>query len=176
MSNRLPKLTDILQVFAVIVVMFYGWSMVVYIWKFPGWIYFLNLGELFAVFSYQLVINLFESLTVLLILLAVCAILPAGVLRDDFAVRGSLISVTLIAAMMLFINRTVVKGEEFGKYMFVWMLGALALAIVFAWLSTRLQFIHKTVAWLSDQLTVFLYVLLPFSVVGFVVVLIRHFA
>ena len=176
MSKRLPKFADILPVFAVIAVMFYGWTLVVYIWKFPGWMFFLNIGELFGIFSYELVTNFLESLTLILALLIVSAILPPRFLRDDFIARGGMASLTLIAAMMLFLNRAVEAGPAFHRYLGWWMLGALVLAIFLAWLTTRVKFLRSTIAWLADQLLIFLFILIPLTVIALITVIIRFFS
>ncbi|MEW5942138.1 MAG: hypothetical protein AB1750_20930 [Chloroflexota bacterium] len=175
MSKRLPKFADILPVFAVIAVMFYGWSLVVFLWKLPGWLFFLNVGEIAVIFANELVTNLAESLAILLLLLAVCAILPARFLRDDFAARGGIAALTVIGAMMLFLNRVVEKGAAFNRYLYWWMLGTVALAVFLAWLGARVKFLRAAVTWLADRLIVFLFVLLPLTALGMIVVIARFF-
>jgi hypothetical protein len=176
MSKRLPPFADILPVFAISATLFYGWSLVVFIWKLPGWMFFLNLGEMFAgIFAYELVTNLAESLTIVILLLALGAILPPRLLRDNFIVRGGLASLTLIVAMMFFLNRQVEVGPSFNRFLPWWMLGALALAIFLCWLSTRLPFLRKAISWLGDQLTIFLFILLPLTALALIVVIIRFF-
>lgn len=175
MSKRLPQFADILPVFAVIAALFYGWSLVVFLWKLPGWIFFLTPGEIAVILAYELTTNLVESLVVLLLLLAACVILPPRFLQSDFTARGSIIALTLIAAMMLFLNRMAEVGPAFNRHLLWWMFTALALAVFFGWLVSRLRFLHQAVVWLADQLIVFLFVLMPLSALAVVVAVVRFF-
>src|SRR5512135_435164 len=90
--KRLPESQAILQVYAVIAVMFSAWTIYLFLHKLPSWLLTLNAGEIFTVFSYAMVVNLIESLIVLLLLLAICVVLPTGLLCDHFVVRGTILS------------------------------------------------------------------------------------
>ena len=68
MSRRLPKLQDIWQVYAVIAVMFAGWTITAFLWKLSAWLLLLNLGEMLTLFAYAMAANFLESLIVLLLL------------------------------------------------------------------------------------------------------------
>ena len=46
MTRRLPALQQILSVLALVAVPFYGWTIMVFFWKLPGWLYFLSVGEI----------------------------------------------------------------------------------------------------------------------------------
>src|SRR5690349_22735170 len=104
MLKRLPNRQAILQVYAVIAVMLSGWTITAFLWKLSAWLLLLNLSEIFTIFSYSMVANLIESLTVLLLLLIVCVLLPASVLCDDFVVRGTILAAGLIGALMAFVR------------------------------------------------------------------------
>ena len=96
MRKRLPEFQSIIQVYAVIAVMFAGWTITAFLWKLSAWLLLLNLGEIFIIFSYAMVASFLESMIILLLLLIVCILLPARVLRDEFVVRGTILSVGLI--------------------------------------------------------------------------------
>src|SRR6266498_4258726 len=100
MLKRLPESQSVLQVYAVIAVMFSAWTIPAFLWKLPTWMLTLNLGEIFTVFSYAMFTNFVESLIVLLPLLAVCILLPPHILRDHFAVRGTILSIGLIGSLV----------------------------------------------------------------------------
>src|SRR5919205_289952 len=104
MRKRLPKTQAILQVYAVIAVMLSGWTINAFLWKLSAWLLILNIGEIFTIFSYSMVVNFLESLVVLLLLLAICAILPASFLCADFVVRGTILSAGLIGSLMAFVK------------------------------------------------------------------------
>jgi hypothetical protein len=169
--KRIPAISNILPVFAVISSLFYGWSMVIFLWKLPGWLFFLNAGEIAGIFAYQLITNLAESLLVLSLLLVVGAILPPPVFKDVFPVRGSLVALILISSMMLFLNRYVAIGSGFGASQSLWMLGTLLLIVPLAMLSTRVRVFNTAISWISDRLIIFLFLLLPLSALAILYVL-----
>lgn len=175
MTKRLPALADILPVFAIIAFLFYGWTMMVFLWKASGWLFFLTPGEIAVIFAYQLATNLAESLFFLLILLVLAAVLPARLLKEVFIVRGGAISVTAIGSMMLFLHLTASTRPGPSSSWFGWMLVTLLLAILSAWAATRFQWIGRALAGLGDRLIVFLFLLAPLSLIALVTVLLRLF-
>ncbi len=155
--------------------MFYGWTMVVFLWKLPGWLFFLNIGEIAGILAYQFTTNLLESFVILLLLLISSMIFPPRTFKDVFVVRGSVAALVLIGSMMLFLNRYVSVGPKFGEYLPVWMLGSLLLAIVLSVVSTHFRILKDSISWLSDRMIVFLFVLLPLTALSILYVLIQTF-
>jgi hypothetical protein len=177
MLKRLPKPQAILQVYAVIAVMFSAWTITALLWKLPAWLLVLNMGELFTVFSYAMVANLIESLTVLLLLLAACALLPVPVLRDEFAVRGAILAMGLVGSLMAFIKLDMQFGIESGNKLLLGPLAVLLLMAVLLSFPRRfrvISFTHSAVLWISDRLTVFLYILVPVFIVVSAYVIYRN--
>ena len=70
--KRLPKKNDITNVYAVIVFMVYAWAIVLIFNKLPGYIKFMTLGEVMAVFCYIFFISMVESSIIMGILLLIC--------------------------------------------------------------------------------------------------------
>lgn len=174
MLKRLPDRQSILPVYAVIACLFAAWTITAFLWKLSTWLMFLNLGEILAIFSYGMLTNLFESLLVLLLLLLASALLPAGWLREDFRVRGTLLAVGLIGALMTYLRLYMSykldnRGLLIGGPLFV-----LALTILLLGLAGRSARLRTAAAWLSDRLTVFLFVLAPLFVLLSGYVLIRN--
>ncbi|HEY3476819.1 MAG TPA: hypothetical protein VGK56_19535, partial [Anaerolineales bacterium] len=104
MESRLPDRRAIIQVYAVIAVMFAGWTITAFLWKLSAWLLLLNLGEVFILFSYAMAANFLESLIILAGLLAACVFLPPRFLRDDFVVRGTILSVGVVGALIAFVG------------------------------------------------------------------------
>ncbi len=172
--KRLPESQAILQVYAVIAVMFSGWTIYLFLHKLPSWLLTLNAGEIFTVFSYAMVTNLIESLIVLLLLLAVCAVLPSRLLRDHFAVRGTILSAGLIGTLMvtlLLLNKFGIGGSD---KLWIGSLAVLLLTVFLLVSSSKIRFIHSAVFWLSDRLTVFLFILIPLFALLFIYVIFRN--
>jgi len=174
MLKRLPNSQAILQVYAVIAVMLSGWTITAFLRKLPSWLLTLNMGEILTVFSYSMVTNLVESLIVLLLILTVCLILPSHILRDDFAVRGTLLSLGLLGSLMALMRIYM----QFGMGNAVWLwIGPLAVLLLTALLfvfSSKIGFLHSAVLWVSDRLVVFLFILLPLFVLPLVYVIFRN--
>jgi hypothetical protein len=172
MQKRLPEFQSVLAVYAVIAVMFAGWTITAFLWKLSSWLLVLNLREIFTVFSYGMAADFLESLIILLILLAASALLPANLLHDDFVVRGTVLSMGIIGAMMAFLVAQMRFGSEGGLKLlippFIVLLGmALVLSrlAIFPWL-------RSAAIWLSDRLIIFLFILVPLFVVlsGYVII------
>ena len=168
MLKRLPNRQAILQVYAVIAVMFSAWTISAFLWKLSAWLLILNIGEIFTVFSYSMVANLLESLTVLLLLLAICALLPASILRDEFVVRGTILAVGLIGSLMAFVKLHMEFGIQSGNKLLIGPLVVLLLTAILLGIPAKFRFVHflhRAVQWISDRMLVFLYILVPLFVI-----------
>jgi len=174
MINRLPNLQAILQVYAVIAVMLSAWTITAFLWKLSAWLLILNLGEIFTVFSYVIVTNLVESLIVLFLLLLACVLLPPQILRDDFVVRGGILSIGFIAALMVFVKIEMQFGLESRTLLLIGPLAILLLNAVLLSFSSKIRFLHSGILWISDRLVVFLYILVPLFAFLFAYVLLRN--
>jgi len=177
MLHRLPDCQAILQVYAVIAVMLSAWTIRAFVWKLSAWLLILNIGEIFTVFSYSMVENLVESLIVLLLLLVICALLPASVLRDDFVVRGTILSLGLIGSLMAFVKFDMEFGFSSGLKLLRGPLAVLLLMIILLVLPTKLRlarFLHSAIRWISDRMLVFLYILVPLFIVVLIYVIFRN--
>jgi hypothetical protein len=176
MLNRLPEPPAILQVYAVIAVMFAGWTITAFLWKLSAWILLLNLGEIVTVFSYAMAANFLESLLLLFILLTACALLPARTLRDDFVVRGTILSLGLIGSLMAFIGFQMQFGIESGLLLLVPPVAVLLLMSLVLHYSATYQPVRSTAMWFSDRVIVFLFILVPLFVAVAVYVIYRNVA
>jgi hypothetical protein len=100
--KRVPKLQQIAPVYAVIVMMVYGWTIYWYLWKFPSWTYYLSLPDILSILAYSLSTNIIESLAILAILIVLCILLPRNWFYDSFIVRGSVAVILLLGYLMYF--------------------------------------------------------------------------
>jgi len=177
MLQRFPKSQAILQVYAVIAVMLSGWTITAFLWKLSAWLLILNIGEIFTVFSYSMVANLIESLMVLLLLLAICAILPASLFRDDFVVRGTILAIGLIGSLMAFVKFDMQFGIGSGARLLIGPFAVLLLAAILLGFSAKFRFarvLHSAILWFSDRLIVFLYILVPLYVILLAYIIFRN--
>jgi hypothetical protein len=174
MLNRLPKPQAILQVYAVIAVMLSAWTITAFLWKLSAWLLILNVGELFTVFSYVIVTNLVESLIALLLLLVVCVMLPPQLFREHFVVRGAILSIGFLSALMVFVKLDMQFGVESRTLLLIGPLAMLMLTGVLLSFSSKIRFLHSAILWISDRLVVFLYILVPLFAFLFAYVLLRN--
>jgi hypothetical protein len=162
MAKRLPGVQSILQVYAVIAVLLAGWTITAFLWKLSAWLLLLNLGEILAIFAYAMAANLLESLLLMGILLLLSVLLPASFLRDRFALRGSLLAMGWIGALMAFVGVHMQMGLQ--NRTLLWA-APLVVFLVTAFLlhsSSRIVHrVHSGILWISDRLIVFLFLLLP---------------
>ena len=177
MSKRLPHVNEIISVFAVISAMTYGWTLLAFLWKLPSWLDYLTYGEILTVYSYSLLTNFMESIFVLALILLLCVILPARFLRDVFTLRGTIFAISLLGTMMFVLSFYSDDNPALMESLPVWLV-ILVLSSLFMvlldMLSRNVRSVASALLWLSDRLTIFLYVNLPLSLLALIVVTIRN--
>lgn len=176
LRKRLPDSQAILQVYAVIAVLFSAWTITAFLWKLSAWLLLLNLGEIFAIFSYAMAVNLLESLLILMLLLVLSVVLPARFLQQDFAVRGTALSLGMIGSLMAFLGLHMAFATSIVGQLAIVLFEILLLMLVFAALSPRFTALHSILLRISDRMLVFLYILLPLFVVLLLYVIYRNIA
>ena len=176
MRTRLPEFQSILQVYSVIAAMFAGWTITSFLWKLSAWLLLLNLGEIFTIFSYAMTANFLESLVILLLLLALSALLPARFLRDDFVVRGTILSVGLIGSLMAFVGSQMRFGIGSGLFLLIAPLVILALMAFLLYRSSTYRRLRSLAVWVSDRVVVFLFILIPIFAIASAYVIFRNVA
>jgi hypothetical protein len=174
MERRLPDRQAIFQVYAVIAVLFAGWTITAFLWKLSAWLLLLNLGEVLTVFSYAMAANFVESLIVLLGVLAAAALLPVRFLRDDFVVRGTILSLGMVGALIAFVGGHMRFGLDSGLLLLIAPLSVLFLMGLLLAQSSKLGLFRSALLWLSDRLTVFLLILLPLFALASAYVIARN--
>jgi len=171
--SKIPKLEEIAPVYAVIVMMIYPWSLSRYFWKLSSWILFASVGDLVGLFAYMVVVNLLESILVLLAPLALSILLPRKWFYDRFTTRGA--SLVLFGlGFLIYLNRNLHADDPFPLSLFRWIPAAMVVILVLVFLVDRVGFLRRALDELSGRLTIFLYIFIPVSLVSLVVVLIRN--
>jgi hypothetical protein len=176
MRKSLPEFQSILQVYAIIAVMVTGWTITAFLWKLSAWLLLLNLGEIFALFSYAMAMAFLESLVILSILLSLCALLPAKYLRDDFVVRGTVLAIGSIGSLMTFVGSHRQFGIDSGPILLIGPLAVLGFMAFFLHRSAKYRRLRSTAMWLSDRFVVFLFILIPLFTVASGYVIFRNLA
>ncbi len=170
--NRLPRWEQIAPVYAVIVLLVYGWTTWWFCWNLPGWINFLRLGEILVVYAYALTTNFFESLAVLLGILCLCMILPKKLFLDLFVARGIALAILGLAYVM-YLSSLFVTKETYPNVLLRWSpVIALPLAAGAYFLGNGRVF-RKFLESFGDRAIIFLYLSIPASMIALLVVIFR---
>jgi hypothetical protein len=172
-SSRIPKLDELVPVYAVIVLMIYGWTILKFNYSLSGWIYFLNLGEIMGIFAYSMVINLFESMFVLLGVIAAGVVLPRKWFGEAFIARGASLSI-LVLMLMMYIASQFSGKQYYPADIIRWSPAILVLIGLVVYLLGRVQFIRNAIEFFADRAIIFLYISIPVSFLSLVIVLIRN--
>jgi hypothetical protein len=172
LRNKFPPFHEILGAYATIVFLVYGWTSIAFLWKVPSWLYFLTFRDIAVVLSYILVSSLFESLLLLFLFLSISLALPASWLRDKFLVRGSIVMYLVTFWVAVFDLSSLIQLPSSSTVISVVVGTPLTCALALI-LADRLDWVPRSLASLGDRLTIFLYVCLPLSLMGFFVMLLK---
>jgi len=173
--KRLPGLDKIAPVYAVIVLLIYGWTIWWFFWNLPAWINFLRLGEILVVYAYALTTNFFESLAVLLGILCLCLILPKKLFLDLFVARGIALAVLGLGYMM-YLSSLFVTKETYPSNLLRWSPAIALLLAAGAYFLGNRPLLRKAIETFGDRALIFLYLSIPASMIALLVVIFRAIA
>jgi hypothetical protein len=172
-TEKIPRIEEIAPVYAVIVMGIYPWTLSRYFWKLSSWILFASVGDLAVFFAYMVVVNLLESILVLLVPLALSIILPRKWFYNRFKTRS--ISLVLFGlGFLIYLNKNLHADAPFPLTLVRWMPVASIAILVFVILVDQVSFLRRILDELANRLTVFLYISIPVSVIALLVVLVRN--
>jgi hypothetical protein len=145
-------------VFAIVVWLIYSWTILLFLWKLPNWLYFLDKGEILISLAYALAVNLLESLAVLGVLALLAALLPPAWLLDRFVARGSALAIAGLGWTM-FLAYHFRLAEDFHRLLPApWGVPLMAVSIAAAvFAAGRAGWLRRALEGLAERATVFLY-------------------
>ena len=175
LRKRFPEFSQIIPVFAVTTLLVYSWTMYRMLQKLPSWLLYLNFWEILSNFSYALVFNFFECLLIAVLIVLLSALLPRRFFTDLFVAQGSLLSI-LGTAYLVYL--AIVVGQSKANF-FPWdvirwapVVGLVILVLVF--LLSRVAVIRKGLEAFADRASVLLYLFIPFSLLGAIVLIVNN--
>jgi hypothetical protein len=171
--NRVPKLKEILPVYAIIVLMIYGWTIFNFNYNLPSWLHYLNMGEIMTIVAYSMAINLLESIFVLLGVIAVGLVFPKKWFAEAFIARGASLSILVLGLMMYVANQFTYK-EYYPTEMIHWSPVLLLLMGLFVYFLGRMEFLRTGIEFFADRAIIFLYISIPVSILSLIVVIIQN--
>ena len=171
--KRLPTLQQIAPVFSVIVLFIYTWTTIRYLWRVPSWLYYLPLGKILTIYAYSLTVNLIESLLILLAPITLCIFLPEKWFYNRFVSRSVAI-VLLGLSYVIYLNYQMQDMDAFPRPLLNWIPLVAAVIFVSAYLIDQVKFLRKLIEEFAERATVFLYIVIPVSIVSVFVVAVRN--
>ena len=167
MSRRLPNWPQLAQVYAVIVMLIYGWTVLRFLWQVPSWLNFLNVVDLLTLLAYALAINLLESIVVLGGVVLASMVLPARWFTDVFVARGGALAACGLGLMMVLASQYASKADYPERALRATSLvAAMVVMAVVVVIAGRLRWLQRGIELLADHATVFLYASLPLSAIS----------
>ena len=173
LTKKLPRLQQVIPVYALICVPIYYWSLLHFFWRVPSWVNYETPGEILVMLAYTLTVNLLESLVVLSAPVILSLVLPQKWFHDRFMPRA-LILVMLGLGYMLFLDKQIQPYIPFPYELVKWTPAVLIFILALVFVLDRFHFLGNLLEKLADSLTIFLYILIPASLLSLVVVLIRN--
>lgn len=172
-ASRIPSLKQLAPVYSVIVVAIYGFSMLRFFWRVPSLINYSTIGQVGVMFSYTAVVNLLESLIIVLAPIVLSMILPGKWFFEQFVAKGVLL-VSLGLGYFGYISSHINTEEEFPYLLVKWSPLVFIAILVLVFFLSRIKLLTKFLEWAAEQLQVFLFISLPVSAIALIVVLIRN--
>lgn len=171
--KKIPKIQHVIPVYAVIVTVTYGWSLIHFFWNLSSWLYFSSVGEIFVIFAYMMVVNLVESLFLLFFIIAIHYIIPSIWLSDQFIVKGVL-SILIGLGFLIYRNHYFPAKALYELTSFQWISILSVEVVIFIAPFYKTPFLCNAIEKLADRFIVFLYIAIPVSVISIVIVLFRN--
>lgn len=172
-KNRIPSLQENLQVYAVIATFLYTWTILRLFWELPSWLKFLTVGELVPLFAYALSTNFLESLLVLAGLNLAFILLPRRWFSISF-ISGSFLLVVFGLGYLIYFVNAFEKEAVHPAGLWFWSMVFYVLLIPFALFVGRIPGVRNLAELISDRLIVFLYLIIPFSLLSVLFIAIRN--
>jgi hypothetical protein len=155
----------------------YSWTLYTSFWKLPSWLFFLQIGEIISIYAYAFVLNFVESILLLLIALVPAVLLPRRWWTEAFIPKGFVLILILLASALLHISlyRTPDTRAILISSQFIWWVFTSLLASILTWLAGRVQWVSSGLESMADRFLIFLYIYLPLTAIGLLIVLARIF-
>ena len=176
LRDRFPKFQQIAAVFAVTSMLIYGWTTYRFIQKLPSWLYYLNFQEIFSNYSYTLVFNFAECLIFVSAVILLSFILPKRIFMELFVARGSLLALFGIGYLMYIATSIgASKATQFPWDLFTWTPYIVVAILLLSIAMPLIAPIRKVLETFAENATIFLYILVPLSALGLLIVVLKNF-
>jgi len=173
LRTRFPDEAQVAKVFAVAAFFCYGWTLIAFFRSLTvNWMLFMEPGEIVGVLSYLLVSDFFEAALVTSVLALLAALLPRQVLRTRFAARGPILVASLLGSIMLYMRFFEIR--ELDTSGFRWLLMFMGIGLPLVALVRLSSKVERFIVLAADRCVVLLYLFLPLSAAGLLIVVVRN--
>lgn len=138
----------------------------------PAWLYYLEIWEIISIFAYTQAFALLESIVVLLAVLLAAVILPV-LFRGRFVAIGSIL-VLLTSVLTIFVQHQDNALRTLALVPLLFGLGILLVLVLLLFLIYRQKRVQELVEAFAERVSALLYLYLPMSLIGLVIVVIRN--
>ena len=172
LKEKLPDRVTIKPVFATAIFMTHSWTIMRYLWELPGWMHYVEAGDMLVILAYSLSSALLESLAILAPLLIMTIFLPKS-FSDNFAPLGSAI-VIFLAVWSLVVLMSMISQRLSPASFLVWPLVLIIGVLCLSFLIHRYAVLNKAMTALANRMEVFLYLYVPLGLLSLTYLCIRY--
>lgn len=171
--SRLPSKENTLQLFGVIVTLFYSYTILSSLMDFSkNWVLYLNIGDLVGIFAYILAGTFLECLLLLGVLVLIAFILPSKLLADKFTIYGTVLVISLTGSLIYLYSQA--SAYDILAKSYLWFRAFASGSVILLVLTELFPFIRRTISFLSERFVVFLYIYIPLSIISIFIVILRN--
>ncbi len=171
-KKRIPESNEMLIALGMALFVVHSWSLRMFFFRVPSFLLYMGVGQILAVLAYMMAFALLESLFVTLILILVSAILPLKWLRDGLGYKSFII--ILVAAVASYLIQREIESTYPGiKTLLLWAAETGTPMIALLLLAGFFKPVRKVFQFLSEQVSVMVFIYLPIGVISLVVVIFR---
>ncbi|MCJ7435647.1 MAG: hypothetical protein MUO77_19360 [Anaerolineales bacterium] len=171
--RKIPTGSAAASVYAITVILIYGWTAYWFMWKLPSWIYYLSITEILTIAAYSALANLFESLLIFSAPLVLAIIFPKQWFSDRFVSAGSLLGL-LTGGYLIYFSSVSGAAGSFSYAPLIQAVVFFIIAVGIAMFASRARVLSNLIEAFTDRAKIFLYLSLPLSVLSVFVVVARN--
>ncbi len=172
MLKRLPKIDQIIPVYAVGVTLLFSWA-VINTTKdvISKWGLYFGVADILSLFAYVMAGAFLESLLLISFLLMISFILPQKLFVDKFVLRGTVLIISFLVTIMYYYTQTpmgeaLANTDKLGIFFI--------LILILMALGESIPIVDKFVKSIADRCVIFLYIYLPVSFVSILIIIFRN--
>jgi hypothetical protein len=178
LKSRLPTRSETLSVFSIFVFFVFSWTLYRSFWYVPSWLEYLNVWSVMVIIAYVLAFALFESATMLALVVFFSLFFPLKFFKARYVLQGSsLAALVCVGAFLLQRKINLVYRLELWQllaYPLVGLLLGVLLVVLLAFLFDRFSLLTRLASALVERMVIFVYIYVPLGLLALLVVLVRN--